>query len=279
MGETSKVVLITGCSTGIGRAAAERLRDAGHTVYASARDISAIEDLGARGMKTLALDVTDEASIVTAVAHVVGDAGRIDVLVNNAGYGLYGPIEQQPMSEIRRQFDTNVIGLIRITQEVLPQMRLQRSGRILNVSSMGGRITLPGGGLYHASKYAVEAVSDALRLELAEFGIDVALIEPGPVRTPWAATAMESGAMEKPNGDGDPYDSFKQRVSSQFAGIEEGPTARLVSDPDDIAKAIAKAVSARRPRTRYLIGPIAKTLVTLHAVLPDRAFDKIVKSA
>ena len=279
MSEKSKVVLITGCSTGIGRAAAERLHEAGHTVYASARDLAAIEDLGARGMKTVTLDVTDDASIVAAVAQVMGDAGRIDVLVNNAGYGLYGPIEQQPMSEIRRQFDTNVLGLIRLTQEVLPHMRAQGAGRILNVSSMGGRITLPGGGLYHASKYAVEAISDALRIELAEFGIDVVLIEPGPVRTPWAATAMESGAMEKPNGGSDPYGPFKQSVATQFAGIEGGPTARLVSDPDDVAKAISKAVGARRPRTRYLIGPIAKTLVALHAVLPDRAFDKIVKSA
>ena len=174
-------VLITGCSSGIGQAAALALHEAGRTVVATARNPATLSGLASRGLRTLALDVTDEASMRAAV----DAAGPIDVLVNNAGYGLYGTVEQLPMAEIRRQFETNFFGLVRLTQLVLPGMRAAGGGRILNVSSMGGRATLPGGAFYHASKYAVEALSDALRMEVARFGIHVVLIEPGPVRTPW----------------------------------------------------------------------------------------------
>jgi NAD(P)-dependent dehydrogenase (short-subunit alcohol dehydrogenase family) len=185
-------VLITGCSSGIGRAAALSLHQAGFTVYATARQTSALAELSGLGLRTLALDVTDEESMTQAVAAVAADAGAVRVLINNAGYGLYGPVEQQPMAEIRREFETNFFGLVRLTQLVLPGMRRQGRGRILNVSSMGGRITLPGGAFYHASKYAVEALSDALRMEVAQFGIDVVLIEPGPVKTPWNDVAAAS---------------------------------------------------------------------------------------
>ncbi len=204
----SAPVLITGCSSGIGRAAAISLHDAGLTVYATARRVDSMADLASRGIHTLALDVTDEASMTEAVTAVETAAGAVAVLVNNAGYGLYGPVEQLPMDEIRRQFETNFFGLVRLTQLVLPGMRSRGKGRILNVSSMGGRITLPGGAFYHASKYAVEALSDALRMEVAQFGIDVVLIEPGPVKTPWndiAAASLSSaapGAAEGPDGDG-----------------------------------------------------------------------------
>ena len=204
----SAPVLITGCSSGIGRAAAISLHDAGLTVYATARRVDSMAGLASRGIHTLALDVTDEASMTEAVTAVETAAGPVAVLVNNAGYGLYGPVEQLPMDEIRRQFETNFFGLVRLTQLVLPGMRSRGKGRILNVSSMGGRITLPGGAFYHASKYAVEALSDALRMEVAQFGIDVVLIEPGPVKTPWndiAAASLSSaapGAAESPGGDG-----------------------------------------------------------------------------
>src|SRR5215470_7080238 len=193
----SAPVLITGCSSGIGRAAAISLHDAGLTVYATARRVDSMAGLASRGIHTLALDVTNEASMIEAVTAVEAAAGAVAVLVNNAGYGLYGPVEQLPMDEIRRQFETNFFGLVRLTQLVLPGMRKRGKGRILNVSSMGGRITLPGGAFYHASKYAVEALSDALRMEVAQFGIDVVLIEPGPVKTPWndiAAASLSSAA-------------------------------------------------------------------------------------
>ena len=185
-------VLITGCSSGIGRAAAISLYNAGFPVYATARNADTLTDLAGRGIHTLALDVTDETSMTRAVAAVEDNAGWIGVLINNAGYGLYGPVEQQPMAEIRRQFETNVFGPVRLIQLVLPGMRGRGRGRILNVSSMGGRATLPGGAFYHASKYAVEAISDALRMEVAQFGIDVVLIEPGPVNTPWNDVAAAS---------------------------------------------------------------------------------------
>ncbi|HEU4424247.1 MAG TPA: oxidoreductase [Pilimelia sp.] len=275
---SSGPVLITGCSTGIGRAAALALHEAGLTVYASARRLETLKDLEDRGIRTVSLDVTDEASMADAVAAIEAAAGPIEVLVNNAGYGLYGTVEQLPMAEVRRQFETNFFGLVRLTQLVLPGMRRAGRGRILNVSSMGGRTTLPGGAFYHASKYAVEAMSDALRVEVAPFGIDVVLIEPGPVKTPWvdAAAASVSTATEV-TGTDDPYADFKKAVTDSFATAQRGPVARLASTADDIAAVIAKAVTARRPRTRYLINPVAKGLVGLKRWLPDRAHDAALR--
>ena len=285
-------VLITGCSSGIGRAAALSLHRAGFTVYATARRIETLTELSDRGLRTLALDVTDEQSMTTAVATVEADAGPVAVLINNAGYGLYGPVEQLPMAEIRRQFETNFFGLVRLTQLVLPGMRRRRRGRILNVSSMGGRITLPGGAFYHASKYAVEALSDALRMEVAQFGIDVVLIEPGPVKTPWndvAAGSLSSAAAPGraadgaaagglgPAADGDAYQEYKAAVGASFGRIQTGVFGRLGSTSEDIAKVITQAVTARRPRPRYLINPVAKSLVAMNRVLPARAYDSMLR--
>jgi NAD(P)-dependent dehydrogenase (short-subunit alcohol dehydrogenase family) len=275
-------VLITGCSSGIGRAAALSLHAAGWTVYATARRTSALTGLSDRGLRTLALDVTDEESMTTAVAAVEAEAGAVGVLINNAGYGLYGPVEQLPMAEIRRQFETNFFGLVRLTQLVLPGMRRQGRGRILNVSSMGGRITLPGGAFYHASKYAVEALSDALRMEVAQFGIDVVLIEPGPVKTPWndVAAGSLSAAAAAPAGpaaDGDAYREYKAAVGASFGKAQAGLFGRLGSTPEDIAKVITQAVTARRPRARYLINPVAKSLVAMNRVLPARAYDSMLR--
>jgi short-subunit dehydrogenase len=271
-------VLITGCSSGIGQAAALALHEAGRTVVATARNPDTLSGLAGRGLRTLALDVTDESSMRAAV----DTAGPIDVLVNNAGYGLYGTVEQLPMAEIRRQFETNFFGLVRLTQLVLPGMRAAGGGRILNVSSMGGRATLPGGAFYHASKYAVEALSDALRMEVAQFGIDVVLIEPGPVRTPWnevaAGSVAASAAGSNGNGnDADPYAGFKDAVTAAFSTATDGPLARFSSSADDIAKVITRAVTVRRPRTRYLINPVARTTVTLRRWLPDRAYDAVLR--
>jgi NAD(P)-dependent dehydrogenase (short-subunit alcohol dehydrogenase family) len=279
-------VLITGCSSGIGRAAAISLHQAGFRVYASARNPAALGDLADRGLRTLALDVTDEASMTKAVTAVEADGSAIRVLINNAGYGLYGPVEQQPMSEIRRQFETNFFGLVRLTQLVLPGMRRHGGGRILNVSSMGGRATLPGGAFYHASKYAVEALSDALRMEVAQFGIQVVLIEPGPVNTPWNQVAADSLSTAVPGGggsgadggpDGDPYAAYKAAVGASFGTVQEGPLARLGSTPEQIAAVITRAVTARRPHTRYLINPMAKSVVTLNRILPGRAYDAVLR--
>lgn len=173
-------VLITGCSTGIGRATAEQLVRAGYTVYATARRPETLADLAAAGAVTLALDVTDEESMTSAVRLVEKEHGQVGTLINNAGYGAYGPVEEVSLDEARREFETNVFGLGRMCQLVLPAMRTAGSGRIINISSMGGRVTFPAGGWYHASKYAVEALSDALRVEVASFGVQVVLVEPGP---------------------------------------------------------------------------------------------------
>ena len=270
-------VLITGCSSGIGRAAALSLHQAGFTVYATARRTEALTELSDRGLRTLALDVTDEQSLTTAVAAVEADAGAVAVLINNAGYGLYGPVEQLPMAEIRRQFETNFFGLVRLTQLVLPGMRRRGRGRILNVSSMGGRITLPGGAFYHASKYAVEALSDALRMEVAQFGIDVVLIEPGPVKTPWNDVAAGSLSTAGAAANGDAYREYKAAVGASFGRVQGGLFGRLGSTPEDIAKVITQAVTARRPRARYLINPVAKSLVAMNRVLPARAYDSMLR--
>jgi short-subunit dehydrogenase len=294
-------VLITGCSSGIGRAAALSLHQAGLTVYATARQTSALAELSALGLRTLALDVTDEESMTQAVAAVAADAGAVRVLINNAGYGLYGPVEQQPMAEIRREFETNFFGLVRLTQLVLPGMRRQGRGRILNVSSMGGRITLPGGAFYHASKYAVEALSDALRMEVAQFGIDVVLIEPGPVKTPWndvAAASLSTAAPtdaapaggaapaagpdgaptgQAPAADDDPYRAYKAAVGASFGRTQAGLMGHLGSSPEDIARVITHAVTTRRPRPRYLINPVAKSIVAMNRILPARAYDSVLR--
>src|ERR687883_2114752 len=183
MADVSKAVLITGCSTGIGRATAERLAQHGHTVYATARRPESIADLEEKGCRTLALDVTDEESMTAAVRAVEAAEGAVGALVNNAGYSQSGAVESVPLDRVRAQFETNVFGLGRMCQLVLPGMRAQRWGRIVNLSSMGGRFTFPGGGVYHATKHAVEALSDALRFEVAGFGVKVIVIEPGLIRT------------------------------------------------------------------------------------------------
>jgi NAD(P)-dependent dehydrogenase (short-subunit alcohol dehydrogenase family) len=275
-GRRTEPVLITGCSSGIGRAAAVSLHDAGLRVYATARRVDTLADLASRGIATLALDVTDETSMAEAVAAVEADAGAVGTLINNAGYGLYGPVEQVPMAEVRRQLETNFFGLVRLTQLVLPGMR-RRGGRILNVSSMGGRATLPGGAFYHASKYAVEAFSDALRMEVAQFGIEVVLIEPGPVKTPWTDTAAGSLGDAVSGPEADPYVAYKAAVGVSFGRTTSGFVSRLGSDAQDIAKVITRAVTARRPRTRYLINPVAKSVVTLNRLLPGRAYDAVIR--
>ena len=271
MADDNTPVLITGCSTGIGRATAERLAKRGLTVYATARRPEAIEDLKAAGCRTLALDVTDEQSMQAAVAAVEEAEGPVGALVNNAGYSQSGAVETLPMDELRRQFETNVFGLVRMCQLVLPGMRKAGRGRIVNISSMGGRLVFPGGGAYHATKYAVEALSDAMRFEVGGFGVHVSIIEPGLIKTRFGETAVGS----VPNHDG-PYAKFNTAVAANTAGAYEGALSKLGAGPDAVAKAIEKALTARRPRTRYPVTASARFFMAQHAVLPDRAWDRLV---
>jgi NAD(P)-dependent dehydrogenase (short-subunit alcohol dehydrogenase family) len=272
----SKVVLITGCSTGIGRATAERLAAAGHVVYATARRPESIADLAERGCRTLALDVTDEASMQAAVDAVVEAEGAIGALVNNAGYSQSGALETLDMADVRRQFETNVFGLLRMCQLVLPGMRAQRWGRIVNVSSMGANFTFPGGGIYHATKYAVDAMSDALRFEVRGFGVDVVIIQPGLIRTEFGETA----AAVTPAGGGDgPYAAFNANVAQTTKDVyEKGPLARLGGEPEAVAKAIERAITARRPRIRYRVTPSARLLITQRALMTDGMWDAMLRS-
>ena len=271
----SKAVLITGCSTGIGRATAERLASRGWNVYATARNAESIADLASRGCKTLALDVCDEASMRAAVIAVQLAEGAVGVLINNAGYGLEGAFEEVPMTDIRRQFETNVFGLIAMTKLVLPAMRRQRWGRIVNLSSMGGKLTFPGGSYYHATKHAVEALSDALRFEVKGFGIDVIVIEPGPIKTRFGDTAVGSIAAPKDS----PYAAFNAVLEKQIReAYEGGPMARFAAPPEAVAEVIEKAITAASPKTRYKVTLAARVLMGLRRVLPDRAFDAFLRT-
>jgi NAD(P)-dependent dehydrogenase (short-subunit alcohol dehydrogenase family) len=276
MSTISKAVLITGCSTGIGRATALHLATNGWTVYATARRVETLRELAAAGCKTLALDVCDEASMTAAVAQVEREQGAIGVLVNNAGYGLEGAFEETPMSEVRRQFETNVFGLTRMCQLVLPSMRRQRWGRIVNISSVGGRLTLPGGAFYHATKYAVEALSDAMRFEVQGFGVDVVVVEPGAIKTEFGRTAIAQ--VQKVKQAGSAYAAYNEQVAAKINEAFEGPMAAMAGTPEAVAQVIAQALAAGRPHTRYVVTAAAKFLVRLRAWLPDRAFDAFLKT-
>ena len=271
-GWTSRAVLVTGCSSGIGWATAERLARGGWTVYATARDVEAIAPLEAFGCRLLPLDVTEEDSMRAAVEEVEKMEGAVGVLVNNAGYSQSGAVEEVPMEKVRRQFETNVFGLVRLCQLALPGMRRQGFGRIVNLSSMGGRLTFPGGGFYHASKYAVEALSDALRFEVRGFGVEVVVVEPGLISTGFARTAV--GSMGQ--GDG-PYASFDAGVArTTRENYERGPLAALGGGPEAVAETIERAISAGRPRARYTVTPSARVLISARRLLPDRAWDGLL---
>jgi NAD(P)-dependent dehydrogenase (short-subunit alcohol dehydrogenase family) len=277
MPNTSKAVLITGCSSGIGRSTAEHLAAKGWTVYATARRLESIADLQEKGCRTLALDVTDEASMAAAVGAVEDAEGAVGVLVNNAGYSQSGAVEDVPLDVVRRQFETNVFGLVRMCQLALPGMRRQGWGKIVNVSSMGGRLVFPGGGFYHATKYAVEAISDALRFEVAGFGVDVAIIEPGLIKTSFGDTAAH-GVGEATAADG-PYAEFNAAVAKATAEVyEEGGLARLGGGPETVARAIEKAISRRRPKTRYKVTPSARIALATRRLLPDRGWDAFLRA-
>jgi len=273
--DKSKPVLITGCSTGIGRATAERLAADGFAVYATARRPDSIADLKGKGCETLALDVTDERSMEGAVESIEREHGAVGALVNNAGYSQSGAVETIPMETVRRQFETNVFGLMRMCQLVLPGMRREGAGRIVNISSMGGKLTFPGGGVYHATKHAVEALSDALRYEVAGFGIDVVVIEPGLIVTNFGEAAV--GSMSEVESEG-PYGRFNANVAKVTAGAYEGGLARFGGGPETVAAKIVKALESRRPATRYKVTASARVVMGMRSAMTDRMWDRFVST-
>jgi NAD(P)-dependent dehydrogenase (short-subunit alcohol dehydrogenase family) len=264
------VVLVTGASSGIGEASALALHASGWTVYAGARRVARMSALGAAGVRVLPLDVTDDDAMRETVKRIVGETGRIDALVNNAGYGSYGALEEVPLVEGRRQFDVNFFGVARLVQLVLPHMRARRSGRIVNVSSIGGRIHEPLGAWYHASKFALEGLSDCLRMELAPFGIHVVVIQPGAIRTAWGATARTSMLATSAVGA---Y-AEQARAGAALLAAADGAGG---SSPEVVARAVLHAASARRPRTRYVVGRGARVLLAARHWLPDRMMDAVMR--
>lgn len=275
--QAARPVLITGCSTGIGRATAARLAGAGWTVYATARRPEAIADLREAGCQTLALDVVDEESMAAAVRAVEDEHGAVGVLINNAGYSQSGAIEDVPMAEVRRQFETNVFGLVRCCQLVLSGMRAKGWGKIVNISSMGANFTFPGGGFYHATKYAVEAISDALRFEVKGFGVDVVIIQPGAIRTNFDTAAV--GSITESGSTEGPYALFNQAVAAATVGAyEKGPLARLGGPPEAVAKTIERAISARHPKIRYRVTPSAHVLIGQRKLMTDGRWDRFLTS-
>ncbi|WP_458109253.1 oxidoreductase [Arthrobacter sp. R3-55] len=267
----SRVALVTGASTGIGFDTAIALRDAGFTVYAGARRLEKMEPLKGHGITVLSLDVTSEESMATAVALVEEAHGHLDVLVNNAGYGSYGSLEEVPLAEGRRQLEVNVMGLARMTQLVIPGMRRVRSGRIINVTSIGGKIYEPLGSWYHASKFAVEGMSDSLRLELTPHGIDVVIVEPSGTNSEWGTIAGEG--LLATSGDG-PYQQQAHVVAAALASTS-GEGHVLSTPARVVANVIVRAATAKRPRTRYPVGRGAWSVLALRKFLPDRAFDVV----
>jgi NADP-dependent 3-hydroxy acid dehydrogenase YdfG len=269
-------VLITGCSSGIGRATALRLSASGRwMVYATARRSSSIGELTRAGCQTLDLDVTDEGSMQRAVTAIEETHGTVAALVNNAGYSQSGAVEAVPIDRVRAQFETNVFGLLRLTQLVLPGRRRARAGRVVNIGSMGGRLVFPGGGVYHATKYAIEALSDALRFEIRGFGIHVVLIEPGLIRTGFGDAA---GMAIRDAEGSDVYRPFHAEVTRLTKeAAERGLTARLAGTPDDVAFVIEKALMTRRPRSRYTVSLSAAMFIAQRRFLGDRAWDAFLR--
>lgn len=267
----NKIALVTGASSGIGAMTAIELSNVGFTVYAAARRVDKMQELKKYGIRPISLDLTDEESMVRCIDTILNETGRIDVLVNNAGYGFYGAIEDVPMDEARRQFDVNLFGMARLIQLVTPSMRSNHYGKIVNISSMGGKIWTRFGGWYHATKFAVEGFSDCLRLELAPFGIDVIVIEPGGIKTDWGIIAAKH---LKETSKGGAYEQYANKAAD---GMIKNYSGNMLTKPEVIAKTIKKAVTKKRPRTRYLIGFMAKPMVLTQKIFGDRVYDWVIK--
>ena len=269
--KNNKVILLTGASSGIGYYTAVALAQQGHKVYAAARRVDRMEPLRQYGIVPLKMDVTDEASMQEGVKTLLDAEGRIDVLINNAGYGYFGAVENVPMDDARNQLEVNVFGLARLCQLVLPTMRAQHSGRIINTASVAGRSVFYYGGWYHVSKYAVESLSDAMRMELKPFGIDVVIIEPGAIKTNWGIIAADH-LIESSRGT-----AYEQTGTMMANNLRNMYLSNTISDPAVVRKAIVRAVNARRPCTRYRIGRMANAIVFFHWLLPTRWWDAFLR--
>lgn len=268
--ENSKVVLVTGASSGIGEATVRALLDAGHRVYGAARRVEKMEPLAQTGASIHFLDVTDEESMTKLVDDIIAKEGRIDTLVNNAGFGVYGSVEDVEIDEARRQFEVNLFGLARMTQLVLPHMRAQQNGTIVNVSSMGGKVYTPVGAWYHATKHALEGWSDCLRIEVEQFGIKVVIVEPGAIETDFAEIAIEP-LLERSKGG--PYLDLAGRMAKATRDTYESGKA---SPASLVADVIAKAIEAKKPKTRYATGFLAKPILITRRLLGDRLYDRMI---
>lgn len=267
-----KVILITGASSGMGKVTAEKLIKEGHTVYTVARRIDQMQDLASIGGKPLQMDVTNEADIEKVVDTIIQNEGKIDVLWNNAGYGLYGSVEDVSLEEARKQMEVNVFGLVAVTQKVVPFMRKQKSGLIINTSSVGGKVYFPMGAWYHASKHAVEGLSDCLRLELKPFGIDVVILEPGFIATEFGSVLLNN--FEKISKDSAYSDMMNAIITNTKKTEAEGGN----SQPTVIADAVSKIIKTKNPKTRYSVGKMAKPLIFLRNLVGDKMYDKMVTS-
>ncbi|KAB1192325.1 SDR family NAD(P)-dependent oxidoreductase [Haloferax sp. MBLA0076] len=271
---TGRVAIVTGASSGIGKATAKTLAKEGITVVLSARRAEKLEALAdeieSSGGTAFVVpaDMTEEDDLTSLVETVTDEFGRIDILVNNAGFGLYGSVEETPMEDARYQFEVNVFGLARLTQLVLPTMRERGYGKIINISSMGGRIWTPMGAWYHATKHALEGWSDCLRYEVAPFGIDVVVIEPGSIKTEWSSI-MVDGLLER-SGNGPYADMANELADTTREAAGDG------SDPQVVASAIRKAVRSNDPKARYAVGQYAKPLLAARRIGGDRVYDRVV---
>jgi NAD(P)-dependent dehydrogenase (short-subunit alcohol dehydrogenase family) len=264
------VALITGASSGLGKDFALRLLQEGYAVYGAARRLDRMNDIVAAGGIALAMDVTDEVSTAAGLARIIREQGRIDVLINNAGYGQYGALEDVQIDDARKQFEINLFGLARLTQLCLPHMRAQKSGKIFNISSVGGKLATPLGGWYHASKFALEGYSDALRMETRPFGIDVVVIEPGAVKSEWSGIAAQEAARISGKGA---YAGIVAKLAKLQARQRSEPPPRVITD------LIIKALRAGTPKTRYHGGMLAGPMLFMRRYLSDRMFDRVVLSA
>lgn len=271
-GNRQKTALVTGASSGMGKAIAKRLIGDGYQVYAAARNVERMADLVRLGARPMRMDVSRDAEIVAGVETILAEAGGVDVLVNNAGFGLYGPVEEITMDEARYQFEVNLFGAARLTQLLLPAMRARGAGTIVNITSMGGKIYTVLGAWYHATKHALEGWSDSLRLELEPFGIRVVIVEPGLIETGFGDAAGR-GMLER-SGTG-PYAKLAESV---VKSMQASYGQNRGTNPDIVASAVAKAVAAARPRTRYAVGAYARPMIWMRQWLGDRMFDRIIKS-
>lgn len=268
-----QTVLITGASSGMGKATAKKLLNEGYTVYVAARRLDQMRDLEELGATAIAMDITNDADIVTAVDRISSEKGGIDVLINNAGFGLYGAMEDTAIEDARLQFEVNLFGLARLTQLALPSMRERKAGKIVNISSMGGKIYTPLGSWYHATKHALEGWSDCLRLELKPFGIDVIIIEPGTIETEFGEVMVEP-MLERSGTSA--YASLAKKMA---ASTRETYRPGNGSPPTLIADVIARAIKERKPKTRYTAGKYARSMILARKWLGDRAFDQIIMRA